>query len=164
VQNACPTCTPTSFTTSSDSGRVTNLLPSTSYDFTVVGVTASGLHSLASTPVTFTTDPTDAKIDPAKDINNIVCVSAVTSTGRTVINCSWNAAAERLTRLVIKWRCVSEIRENDANKKRLYGNGAQVTSVTLNVNRDVATCYVFLRAYYARRPATRHALTVIMGF
>jgi len=164
IQSGCATCTATTFLTSQRSGRVSNLLPATSYDFTIVGILGNGVRSLPSTAVTFTTDPSDPKLDPTKDINNIVCNSVYDTTEeRFEINCTWNAAAEALTRLVIKWRCTSPIRKNASNKKRLYGAKAQATAVTLHVHRDVATCAVFFRAYYARRPANRHALTVIMG-
>jgi hypothetical protein len=163
IQNGCASCSASVIQTSSLSGRITNLLPATSYDVTVIGILASGLASASSTVATFTTD-TDPKVDPTLNINNIVCVSAIdATTERSVINCSWNAAAETLTRLVIKWRCSSPIGKNSSNKKRLFGAAAQATSVTLAVNRGVATCAVFFRAYYARRPAARIGLTVIMG-
>jgi hypothetical protein len=154
-----------SFSTTTLSGRVTNLAPSTGYSFVVTGVTAGGVQGTPSAPVTFTTDPTDPKLDPLKDIHNIVCDSVNdTTTGRLVIQCSWLPATETLTRLVIKWRCVSPIRENNRNKKRLFGAAAQATAVTLNVNRDVATCTVYFHAYYIRRPSNRVQLTVLMGF
>jgi hypothetical protein len=164
IQTGCATCTASTFLVTSLSGRITNLLPETSYDITVRGILASGLTSAPSTVATFVTAAADPKADPTLDISNIVCVSAIdATTERSVISCSWTAAAETLTRLVIKYRCVSVVRKNSSNKKRLYGAAAQVTSINLNVNRDVATCAVFFRAYYARRPATRTGLTVIMG-
>jgi len=151
------------FTTSQTSGRITNLLPNTAYDVTVQGFEKNGLGSLVSAPVTFTTDPADAKIVPTEDIHNITCVSAKDPTsGRAVINCNWLAANPiSPSRLSIKWRCVSDIRLPDSNHKKLYGAAAAVTSVTLKVNRDVATCTIYFKAYYPRRPATRHVLTVL---
>jgi len=38
-----------------------------------------------------------------------------------------------------------------------------VQEITLALNRDVATCEVYFRARYARRPASRHHLTVVLG-
>jgi len=152
-----------SFRTSRTSGRVTNLTPNTAYAFTVQGFEASGLGSLVSAPVTFTTDPADAKIVPSEDIHNITCVSAKNpATGRAVINCNWQAASPiSPSRLSIKWRCVSAIRLPDTNHKKLFGAAAAATSVTLKINRDVATCTIYFKAYYPRRPATRHVLTVL---
>jgi hypothetical protein len=164
VQSGCATCTPISFTTTRQSGRVTNLLPNTPYDFTVQGFDATGLASLVSAPTTFTTAAADAKINPNLDIHNITCVSAKDSTtGRSVISCNWLAANPAPVSLNIKWRCTSPIRKPDEHRKKLFKSAAAVTSIILKVNRDVATCNVYFHAYYARRPATRHSLVVVTG-
>jgi hypothetical protein len=144
--------------------RINGLTPATSYSFVIVGLAANGQQSLATTAVTFTTDPADPKLDPTLDINNIVCDSVLDATeNRYDVDCTWSAAAQLLTRLIVKWRCVSPIRENDRNKVRLYGTAAQATSYSFHVHRDVATCTLYFHAYYIRRPASRHQLTVVMG-
>jgi len=154
----CPTNTTTTITTS---GRLSHLTPSTTYTITVQGVTASGLLSLIAT-ATFTTAAADV------DISNIVCTEGTNSaTHRKVINCNWGAATPPLRELNIKWRCVSTIREPDTNKIRLFASGpaghnSAITSIQLQVNRDVATCTVSFHAYFKSRPARRHVLTVVM--
>lgn len=152
--------------TGATSWRFNNLNAATPYSALVVGVVGGTGLQVAAPAVTFTTDPADPKLDPTLDIRNIVCDSVLITTvtpSRNVIQCSWTAAAQLLTRLVVKWRCLSEVRERDSNKIRIFGTAAQVTAITLNVNRDVATCTVHFHAYYVRRPATRHQLTVVMG-
>jgi len=153
----CPTNTTTTIKTS---GRISHLTPSTTYTFVIQGVTAGGLISLPATAI-FTTAP------PNIDISNIVCVEGTNSaTHRKVINCNWTAASPTLRELNIKWRCVSPIREPDSNKIKLFPNEAGnrnsgITSIQLEVNRDVTTCTVSFHAYFKAHPATRHVLTVI---
>jgi len=159
------TTTTSTFLSSFTSGRITNLAPNTAYTVTVQGFEASGLASFVSTPVVFTTSPQDPKLNSTLDIHNVTCVSFKNST-RSVIKCTWLAASPTPpNHLSIKWRCVSPIREPDSNHKRIYQKkgAATITSVILHVNRDVATCTVYIKAYYPRRPATRHILTVIAG-
>jgi len=155
----------TTVTTFQTSGRVSGLTPGTDYVFVITGVTASGLQGIPSAPVTFTTSL-------HTDLSNIVCDDVRDgTTRRNVIQCTWTAASPPPDRLVIKWRCVSAIRLPDSHKKRYYGAGAAITSVQLNVHRDVATCTVFFHPYYIRqvgppaiiRPGTRRSVTVIMG-
>jgi len=157
-------------TLTASSGRVTALLPNTSYAFSVQGV-LNGVTSLASTVSFFVTDPADPKlsdndvtITPKRDITNIACTNVKsTVTNRSVILCTWTAALDTVVELRIKARCTSEIREPDEVRKHLFGSKATQTTITLNMNRDVAVCEVFFRARYARRPARRYHLTVIMG-
>jgi hypothetical protein len=152
--------------TGATSWRFNGLNAATPYSALVTGVVGGTGLQVSAAAVTFTTDPADPKLDPTLDIRNIVCDSVLVTTtvpSRNVIQCSWTAAAQLLTRLVIKWRCLSEVRERDSNKLRIFGAAAQATSIQLNVNRDVATCTVHFHAYYVRRPATRHQLTVVMG-
>jgi len=159
------TTTTSTFLSSFTSGRITNLAPNTAYTVTVQGFEASGFGSLISAPVVFTTSPQDPKLNATLDIHNITCVSFKNTT-RSVIKCSWLPASPTPpTFLSIKWRCVSPIREPDSNHKRIYQKkgAATITAVILHVNRDVATCTVFIKAHYPRRPATRHVLTVIAG-
>jgi len=145
------------------SGRVTALLPATSYDFTVQGV-LNGVASLSSTVLTVVTAAADPKLDKTRDISNIACTNVKsTVTNRSVILCTWGAALDTVVELRIKARCTSTIREPDEVRKHLFGSKATATTVTLNMNRDVAVCEVFFRARYARRRASRHHLTVIMG-
>jgi len=155
----------TTVTTLQTSGRISGLTPGTDYVFIITGVTAGGIQGLPSAPVTFTTSL-------HTDLSNIVCDSVKDSTTRrAVIQCTWTAASPPPDRLVIKWRCVSVIRLPDSHKKRFFGAAAAITSVQLNVNRDVATCTVFIHPYYIRqvgppaiiRPGTRRSVTVIMG-
>jgi len=163
VQGSGATPTVVPFTT--NSGRISGLLPATTYDVFVVGITGAGVSSLPSTTVSFTTDPADAKLDPTRDITNVQCDDLKnTATGRYEITCTWTAATPVTpTRINAKVRCVSAIREPLLVRKSLYGAAAAATTVTFHVNRDVATCAVRLRAYYPRRPASSHSLTVITG-
>lgn len=158
------TAAPTVFQVSGNSVRITNLTPSTSYDFAVEGVLANGVRSILSGTATFVTAAPDPKRDKARDISNIVCNNVKSSTtNRSVIQCSWTAAQDTILELRVKASCVSEIREPNEVRKKLFGTRAQATSITLNMNRDVATCEVFIKARYARRLASRHHLTVVMG-
>jgi hypothetical protein len=154
---------PNVITLTATSGRVTALLPATTYDFFVQGI-LNGVTSLVSTTVQITTAAADPKLDKTRDINNIACTNVKsTVTNRSVILCTWSAALDTVLELRIKARCTSEIREPNEVRKHLFGTRATVTTVTLNMNRDVAVCNVYFRARYARRPASRHHLTVIMG-
>jgi len=145
------------------SGRVTSLLPATSYDFQVQGI-LNGVSSLLSATSVFVTAAADPKKDPTRDIRNIACTNIKsTTTRRSVILCTWSAALDPVLELRIKAHCQSPIREPNEVRKHLFGARAQATTVTLNLNRDVATCELYFKARYARRPASRHHLTVVMA-
>jgi len=157
---------PTIINFATNSGQVSGLLPATTYDFFVTGITGAGVRSLPSITVAFTTDPADAKLDPTRDITNIQCndLKDTASHDRYEIVCTWTAAAPVTPiRINAKVHCVSAIREPLTVRKNFYGTAAAATTVTFHVHRDVATCAVYLRAFYPRRPASRHSLTVITG-
>jgi len=155
---------PTVLTVITTSLRIIGLQPATSYDFVIQNVLPNGVLSLPSATATFVTAAQDPKANKTLDIHNIVCTNTKNPTTlRSVITCTWAAAADPVVELRIKARCTSIIREPDEVRKHLFGARAQVTTVTLNMNRDVATCEVFIKARYARRPASRHHLTVVMG-
>lgn len=165
VSPACAKCNPAfPFLTSSTSGRIKGFLPGTTYTITVFGISSKGVLSLPAT-LTVTTAPADPKLDPTLDISNIVCVNSLSSsTGRSVITCTWTAAAPTAPfRISIHYKCSSAIREPDSHKRNYYGARAAGTSLTLNVNRDVATCTLRFKAYYKRRPASVHFVTVVTG-
>lgn len=147
----------------STSGRVTSLLPATSYDFNVEGI-LNGVTSLLSTTSVFVTAAADPKLVKTRDITNIACTNVKSATTRrSVILCTWTAALDPVLELRVKAHCQSPIREPNEVRKHYFGSRALATTITLNLNRDVATCEVFIKARYARRPASRHHLTVIMA-
>jgi len=156
---------PTLVTVTTRSTQISGLLGGNVYDFIITGIDAGGVRSLPSATTSFTTDPNDAKSDPALDINNIVCddTKDPADHDRIEIACSWGAAAVTPLRINTKCRCSSAIREPLTIRKSLYGTNAAATTITFHVHRDVATCYIKFRAYYTRRPASRHSLTVIIG-
>jgi hypothetical protein len=144
--------------------RISNLAPNTNYNITVEGVLANGVRSLPSS-ISVTTDAADAKIDPALDIRNIACVSAIDPAdhNRVEVDCTWTAAATTPSRIAVKVRCVSDIREPLFIRKKFFGARAAVTSYTFHVHRDVATCNIFFRSYYPRRPARRQHLVILVS-
>jgi len=165
ISPACVGCSPAfPFTTTRTSGRIKGFLPATTYTITIQGISTKGVLSLPA-PLTFTTAPADPKLNPTLDISNIVCTNTInTLTDRSVITCTWNPAAPTPPfRISIKYKCTSAIREPDSHKRNYYGARAAGTTITLNANRDVATCTLRFKAYYPRRAASLHFVTVIMG-
>jgi len=149
------------------STRITNLTPGTSYNVWVQGEdTTIRVFSANSTVVIMTTDPADPKEDPTLDITNFACNPAVNPvSNRGAISCTWTAAnsAFPVVSLRFKVHCTSTIREPLTIRKNLWGSRAQVTSILFAVNRDQATCNVYVKAVYSRRPASRHHAQVILS-
>jgi hypothetical protein len=165
ISPSCTGCSPAfPFVTASTSGRIKGFLPGTTYTITVSGISSKGVLSLPAT-LTITTAPADPKLDPTLDISNIQCSNTVNAqTLRSVITCTWTPAAPTPPfRISIKYKCTSEVREPDSHKRNYYGARAAGTSLTLNANRDVATCTLRFKAYYPRRAASLHFVTVVMG-
>jgi len=159
---------PTQIATTGTFQKVSGLTPQTSYEFWIVGITAAGISSFDSSFLTVLTQESDAKLDPAKDITNVVCDWFNDRTPgvfpRREIRCSWTAAAPvQPKRIKAKVHCTSAIREPLFIRKSLYGADATATEVVFHTHRDVATCFIYLRAYYPKRPATRHVSVIIVG-
>jgi len=140
------------------STRITNLNGNALYDVWVQGVdTNIGAFSFNSTTVIMQTDPADPKADPTRDIQNFACAQGVNpETNRIAIICNWVAALDTVRQINFKVECTSTVREPVTIKKRIFGSKAQLTTALLAINRDIATCNVYARFYYARRPTSRH--------
>jgi len=151
--------------------KIDNLIASTSYDFWLVGYTNLGVESYASVVAVFSTGVSRPKQTLTKDINNIVCVQVKNpTTFRNNVKCTWTNAAPNLPiALRASIRCVSPIRKTRFLRKNYVSTKAPIpTTITWQVNRDVATCSVYLKAKFGflmgkRQPGVRHNLIVILG-
>jgi len=151
------------------------LLPATSYDFFVEGINGNGVTSLPSTVTTFVTASGTPKQISSQDINNIQCTPTVNNaTNRVNIKCTWNKASPAppnvLLGVEIKCRCSSLIREAVSIRKDFNASTAPTaTSVTFQINRDVATCNIYLKGIFGvsktgkHHSGVRHLVTVVVG-
>jgi hypothetical protein len=156
----------TAVTLSQAKTRITNLTPNTNYDFFVQGVdTTIGVFSANSSISTFTTSPNDPKSDPSLDITNFDCVQTTNPTnGRGAIACSWTAAQDTIRNINFKCHCTSSVREPLLIRKKYWSSVANSrTDITFRINRDSAVCNIYAKAYYSRRPASRHSTTVVVS-
>jgi hypothetical protein len=155
----------TRYTTTLNSLKITNLTANTIYDVWVQGVnTGVGVWSANSTVVQFVTSPADPKKDTTRDIQNFQCFQIRNAlTGRVALNCTWSAALDPVQHVNVKAHCVSAIREPLLIRKRLWGTKATQTWVQIAINRDDATCNVYGRFYYVRRPTTRHSFKIVVS-
>jgi len=144
------------------STRITNLVPGALYDVMVQGVdTHFGVYSFNSTTIIMQTDPSDPKYDPTKDIQNFACAQGLNPVNnRIAIFCTWTAAQDVVRQINFKVKCSSTVRDPVFIRKRVFGAKAQLLEAKLAINRDIATCNVYARFYYARRPTSRHSVTL----
>jgi len=154
-----------------NSVRVTNLVPSTSYDFIVAGISLQGVESFDSITTTFKTGNARPKQIPQLDLTNIACAPTVNAVTRRVnVACSWtNPTANPPIALELKCRCLSQVREPVRIKKDISGaKAASTQSVVFQINRDVTSCNVYIKAVYAPSKGkhiqgTRWHLNVVVG-
>jgi len=143
--------------TTSTSLIVTPLNPSTSYDFFIQGVNALGVYSnFNAFALTVVTSAGNPKQVPSIDITNFQCAQFIAnSTGRKDISCTWNApkppSTLRVVEIETKCRCTSLQRQPVFIRKDL---APAATSSIYIVNRDVATCVIWVRAIYNRAGVT----------
>jgi len=152
-------------TTSLNSLLVQGLTPSSSYNVFVQGEdTSIGVFSANSSVVVMTTAASDPKNDPSLDIQNFSCAKGTNAkSGRVDIVCTWTAAQDTVVRINFKCHCVSTVDDPLFVRKHYYGTkAASAVSVTFAINRASATCNIFARFYYARRPTTRHHFQLVV--
>jgi hypothetical protein len=135
--------------TFSPSLRITNLAPSTNYDFQIIG--SNGFAQSAPTPViSFMTGPPTPKQSVASDISNVACKqSKSTLTTRTNIVCSWTKAPVAPLSIALRCKC-SSLTRRPIHIRKTYNStqASTLTSATFQINRDVATCNIYIKAIY----------------
>jgi len=129
------------------------LTPSTSYDFVLIGLFANGVESqFGSVSAVFVTGPANPKQNPNIDITNFLCTQVRNNnTNRQNIRCNWNPPKPpsniNVIEIETKCRCTSLQRAPVFIRKDL---APATTTALYMVNRDVATCVVWVRAVYTR--------------
>jgi hypothetical protein len=144
------------------STRITSLTAATAYTVKVQGQDGNGVWSLNSTDVIMTTNVTDPKNDPTRDIQAFTCAKGTNpKNNRVSATCSWTAAQDAVRQINYKVHCVSTVREPTLVRRRVYGaTAAAATNAFFAINRDTASCTFKARFYYERRPTTRHSFTL----
>jgi hypothetical protein len=157
-----PTGLTQEFDLAEESTRITSLTAATAYTVKVQGQDGNGVWSLNSTDVIMTTNVTDPKNDPTRDIQAFTCVKGTNAkNNRVSATCSWTAAQDAVRQINYKVHCVSTLREPTLVRRRVYGaTAAAATNAFFAINRDTASCTFKARFYYERRPTTRHSFTL----
>lgn len=155
------------------SARISGLTASTSYDIKVVGVNLLGVQgNFNAAPVqTFMTSLPTPKQSVSRDISNVMCAQTISNTtNRVNIVCTWVKSPVNPIVIETSCRCTSPVRRSFRIRRDFKGAQAStVTSVTFQVNRDVATCNIFIKAVYptgfinVRKSGKRNHFVVILG-
>jgi len=149
---------------------INNLRAATSFDFFVVGFNGLGVESFVSSVLTVVTGASTPKQNPAIDISNVQCAPLVNvNTSRVNIKCTWTAPTKAPVAIEVKCRCVSSVRETVRIRKDITGPAAATaTSITFQINRDVANCNIYIKALYGsltnkHQPGTRQHVQLVVG-
>jgi len=136
--------------------RLTNLAPSTNYDIQIIGRNVFAQSAL-SPIVSFMTGPPTPKQSVGSDISNVMCSqSKSTLTRRTNIVCSWNKAPVAPLSISLRCKC-SSLTRKPIHIRKIYNStqASTLTSATFQINRDVATCNIYIKAIYGPPKGTK---------
>jgi len=156
--------------TTNPNAVINGLRANTQFEFFVVGFNGLGIRSQPSNLLTLTTGNQTPKQNPLFDISNIQCAQGVNAnTSRVNIKCTWTPSPLTAFKIEVKCRCVSSVRETVRIRKDIFGaKAATASSIVFNINRDVATCNIYFKAFYRTppgrlQPGARQHIQLVIG-